>query len=104
VPDEQQAPVRGDAGHRVDRLRGVEASRQRRMDPQQLARVPAQAINRQLRRLACPHLRAEQDRLEDHLQASERDPRRARLRFAAPGQAPLAVLTSAVRLRVCVSE
>jgi hypothetical protein len=104
VSDRQQPPVDADTGHRIERLRTVEAARQRHMQSQELLLLGRPCGAGKLGGLPRSHLGAEQDRLELSSHARNRTTRSARLLGAALGQAALRVLARAVRLGLSVSK
>jgi hypothetical protein len=104
VSDRQQTPVDADAGHRVERLRTVEAARQRRMQRQQILLLGRPRRTGQLGGLPRTHLGAEQDRLELRPHSRDRTARGACLLGPALGQATLRILARAMRLGLCVSK
>ena len=105
MSDQQQPSVAlGNAGQRLERLRRVEAARQRRMLAQQRALLLAPARGGELRGSRGAHLRAEQHLIEDHPEALDREPRGARLLLTPRGQPPLGVGPRSMRLGLGVTE
>jgi len=104
VADRQQAPVGRDGAQRVERLDRVEALAQRRVHRQQRSLRLAPRLRRQLRRLARPHPRAEQDCVEVGAQALDRDAGDARLLAPPLGQAARCIRACAMRLGLRVTK
>jgi hypothetical protein len=104
VADEQQTSIGRQTGQLGKRLASVEATRQRRVRPRQIALLHAPALGGQLRGLTRAYLGTEQDDVEAHLQALQRDPRCASLTFPALGQAAFCVRACAMGLGVSVTQ
>ncbi len=104
MPDQQHAPVRRHRADRIERLRSVESTRERRVDRQPSLLLLAPPLRRQLRRLARAHPRAEQHDVECPLQTPDGDARGARLLAPPLGQAARGVRACAMRLGLRVTK
>ncbi len=104
MADEQDAPVGSGPGERVERLTGLEAAGERRVDRHQLALLVVPRLDRELRGLRGADLRAVEDRVEARPHAGDRHTGRARLLLAPLGQAAGRILPASMRLGLCVSE
>jgi hypothetical protein len=104
VADEQQTPIGRQAGQLGERLASVEVTGQRRMRRRQIALLHTPALGGQLRGLTRACLGTEQDDVKTHLQAFQRDPRRASLAFTALGQPAFCVRARAVGLGVSMTQ
>ena len=104
MADEQQAPIGTHSRHRIERLRGIEVAGQRWVHCQSLALLGRPVLGRELGRLACAHLGAEQHCVEIALQPRDRDARSARLHMPALRQAASGIRARAMRLSLRVTK
>jgi hypothetical protein len=104
MTDHQQASVARDRAQRIERLGGIEASSQRRVDRQQPPLLLTPSLRRQLSGLARAYTRAEQDRVEVSTQPLDREARGMRLLAPPLCQAALGVRASAMRLSLRVTK
>jgi len=102
VPDQQQSCIGAQRSRELERLAGVEAGCQRLVTAQQVAGL-APLRDDDLGRLSRARLRAERDRLDLHVQPSERGAGRSRLGASAVGQTSLGVRARPVRLGLGVT-
>jgi len=103
VPDQQHRTLIAGARQRVQRLARLEAPRQRLVQLEARALLPAHLRERQLGGFASTLLRARQRGGEAHRHARHRQSSDFGLPVAALGQAPFGVGACAVRLRVRVA-
>jgi len=104
VADQQQAPIGRHRAQRIERLHGVEASPERRVNRQQRPLLLAPALRRKLSGLARTHARAEQHGVELAAQPLDRGARGTRLLAPALGQAALRIRAGAMRLGLRVTK
>jgi hypothetical protein len=104
VADDQQAPVGGHRAHRIERLDGVEATPERRVDRKHRPLLLTPCLRRQLSGLARTHARAEQHHVEGSVQPPDGDARGVRLLAPPLGQAALGIRACAMRLGLRVTK
>jgi len=104
MADDQQAPVSRHGAQRIERLDGVEAAPERRVDRNHRPLLLAPCLRRQLSGLARTHARAEQHRVEIPAQALDGDARGTRLLAPPLGQAALGIRACAMRLCLRVTK
>ena len=104
MTDHQQAPVGRDRAQRIQRLGGIEAAPERRVDGQQRSLLLAPSRRRQLSCLPRTHTRAEQHRVEVSTQPLDREAGGMRLLTPPLGQAALGVRACAMRLGLRVTK
>ena len=103
MSDKQQATIALDGVQRIQRLRGVEVSGQRRMHPQPSLKSCAPLLGGELRSLSGTRLGAEQHGVEVDAEPPQGQARGARLGFPALGQPAIGIRARAMRLRLGVT-